>query len=91
MLRALPPTRYGLTQVMSDRVRVWPSSSSSATPSATATAALAFVRESSYVSEREVLRYGAADAVADVGGFLGLLLGVSALDVVRAATRGTRS
>ena len=65
---------------MSDQERL-PLSASSAS------GAVLFLPESSFVVEREVLRYDWSDLVADVGGFLGLLLGFSLLDGVRAAER----
>ena len=39
-----------------------------------------FVSDSNYLVEKEALRYDLKAAVADVGGYLGLLLGVSLLN-----------
>lgn len=52
---------------------------SAATPRASG--AYVAVTSGDHVSLREVLRYGPQDLVASVGGYLGLLLGVSALDL----------
>ncbi len=41
-----------------------------------------FITDPSYTVEREVLKYDVKDLVADVGGYLGLLLGASILNAV---------
>ena len=43
---------------------------------------LLYFKASSYSVNEEVLRYGPNDVVGNIGGYLGLLLGVSALNVL---------
>ena len=79
----LPPCTYFQYNIkdFTERFYTFNTRKSIASSMETIVAWVVFVRESSYLVEKEVLMHDMGNLIADIGGYLGLLLGVSILDV----------